>query len=738
MEVNEYLNMTVDELIRDFFTELINHPISAKTIIEEIARTPRYQNDDEFRTTILTAKGLILCMEGKTDQVILLTNQLISTSTNLELWALLSSNWNTLGVTYMKVGMFEKAIECFHHVVKNERKHDLLRLTASAYNNIGTIFLRNEAYERACKYFELAIDTLRNGIVFTDRYKLELQTYYGNLVIAYSEKEQLESIPAILKEIEDMDVDKATDSVKYLYYFAKMTYFFKLEEPEKAEISYLKAKKYISDDMFRLFLLTLAFLKKGLNFSLNHKLFEEELLLMERMQKTNRNFNDIVLYKVLREYYLKRGDLMKVENLSHKYIEYLEEEFKSIAHRQIESMMAMDDLMCKDDDMEAIRTKNTKLQLVVNETIKNKASLQKAYQQIDLINQLGKRITSTIQLNEVIDLIYRNVSENIPVTVFVLMVKNEENKDVLDTIAFYENGRIRPNVSIDLKNEKGIVAECYYNDKIISSCDKDYKKIFEEQRLSQKMDVNSAVYMPLRIDSEIIGVCSVQKFGGGVDIYTDEKISFLKELLPYLSIALNNAMKSRALEKEIQSHLRTQEELKKAYQQLKLISSLDGLTQINGRRVFGASLISFIEKAEKTKQSLSIIMIDIDNFKAYNDNYGHLEGDEVLKKVAKQFESIVMEAGGLSARFGGEEFIAACLGLSFEQAMELGEKIREGIFGLGLFHAFSAYQRVSVSVGVSVSEKISMEQRNEFIKEADHCLYEAKKTGKNKVVGKEI
>lgn len=130
--------------------------------------------------------------------------------------------------------------------------------------------------------------------------------------------------------------------------------------------------------------------------------------------------------------------------------------------------------------------------------------------------------------------------------------------------------------------------------------------------------------------------------------------------------------------------------------------------------------------------------MDIDNFKSYNDNYGHLEGDEVLKKVATLFDRIVRGVGGVAARFGGEEFIASCLALNYEEGMKLAEKIRTAIYDLELLHEYSSFQRVTASIGVVISKNISMEQNNQFIKDADNCLYEAKKRGRNQVVGKEI
>lgn len=737
MRKTQYLNMTYEELIHDFFTDIINNPTEGLELIEEISKSKRYLEDYSFRTTVLTARGISYCLGGKLHEAIALLSTLVKTTTSLKLWELVSRNWNTLGICYMTLGRYEKAVECYHNVVKVEKKQGLLRVTASAYSNIGSIFLMNKLVDKACKYYELALETIQKGGSEQARYHSEIQLYYANLALAYSEKGYLDPIPNYLEKIKELGINHSGIRVRHVYYTIRMIYSFYLKDMEEVKKCYRLAKENIStNNVFQLFTLMLEFVEKCVKFGVLQELYEEELLKLEDLQNLHSNLRNLFVYKKLREYYRKKGNTTKLEELNKDYIAFLENEVDNTASHQAESIHSIDEIMSKEDEIEGMKSRHTELELVAEEAIRHKNSLQKAYDQIDLINQLGKRITSSIKLNEVIELIYHNVSKNIPVTIFILMVKNEEKRDVLDTIAFYDNGEIIPNVSLNLQKVKGFVAECFYNNKIISSYDEEYKEFFEKQRMSQKADVQSAIYLPLNVDDEIIGICSIQDVNA--DVYTDEKIAFLKELLPYLSIALNNAIRSRNLEKEIQSHLETQKELKEVNKRLEVLSSLDGLTQINGRRVFGTKLIQMIEKAQKKKTSLCIIMMDIDNFKSYNDNYGHLEGDEVLKKVATLFDRIVRGVGGVAARFGGEEFIASCLALNYEEGMKLAEKIRTAIYDLELLHEYSSFQRVTASIGVVISKNISMEQNNQFIKDADNCLYEAKKRGRNQVVGKEI
>lgn len=737
MDINQYLTMSIEEIIKNFFTEVMNNYSEGLEKIEALSKTERYQTDYEFRMTIETARGVALSLAGESSKALSLTKVLIDNAASLKLWELVARNWNVQGIIYLNLGMHEKAVECFHNVVKIEKKYGLFRVTASAYSNIGSIFLTNSIYDRACKYYGLALETLQKYGEEQARYYSDLQYFYGNIALAYSEGGNVEAVPHYLELIKEIGIENKGKRIKYNYYYVKMIYHFYAGQYEEAKKAYIITRENVNqENEFDLLALAIDFIEKTAKYGVKDEFYANELLKLEELKESSRNISNIFIYSKLKEYYSEKNNQVKLEEVTRKYIEFLEKEVGYITVRQGEAIVTIDEMMRKDDEIEGILHKNTELELVANEAISHKNSLQKAYQRIDLINQLGKKLTSTTKLNEVVQLIYENISENLPTSAFLLLIKNEEREDALDTVFYYDEGVLMSNVSLDLKMVKGLFAECYYKNKIISSYDEEYRSFFEEQRLSQKADINSAIYLPLNVDDEVIGICSIQDVE--VNSYTDENIAFLKELLPYLSIALNNAIRSRNLEKEINSHLKTQEELKEANRRLEILSSLDELTQINGRRAFGNMLVKYLDRASKTDQSITIMMLDIDHFKNYNDNYGHLEGDEILKKVAKVFERVVNAAEGLPARFGGEEFIAAFVGLDYKGAMDLAEKVRSEIFNQNIPHAYTERGRVTVSIGVALDKSASPDEKNNLIKLADSCLYEAKKLGRNRVVGGKI
>lgn len=184
--------------------------------------------------------------------------------------------------------------------------------------------------------------------------------------------------------------------------------------------------------------------------------------------------------------------------------------------------------------------------------------------------------------------------------------------------------------------------------------------------------------------------------------------------------------------------LKIKRELEEKNAILARISSMDGLTQISSRRDFEERFREMLVQAKRRKTSVAVFMVDIDYFKKYNDTYGHLEGDEVLKRVARVFHDCLDSAGALSARFGGEEFIGAGSHLTLEQVEEIAQGICSRIRGLGIEHSGSPENTVTVSVGVVFSKVADLEMKSDLMKLADECLYEAKNTGKDRFVLKVI
>lgn len=174
-----------------------------------------------------------------------------------------------------------------------------------------------------------------------------------------------------------------------------------------------------------------------------------------------------------------------------------------------------------------------------------------------------------------------------------------------------------------------------------------------------------------------------------------------------------------------------------ANRELTRLSSVDGLTGIGNRRRFDETLLREWRRTSRAGQALSLLIVDVDCFKPFNDNYGHQVGDECLKAVARTLEQRLRRPTDLVARYGGEEFAAILPETAIDGAIGVAELMREGVESLGITHRFSlAGNVVTISIGVASTTPARGDETGiqRLIKAADDALYRAKRQGRNQVV----
>ncbi|SAL77223.1 diguanylate cyclase [Caballeronia terrestris] len=171
----------------------------------------------------------------------------------------------------------------------------------------------------------------------------------------------------------------------------------------------------------------------------------------------------------------------------------------------------------------------------------------------------------------------------------------------------------------------------------------------------------------------------------------------------------------------------------RAESELQLLARTDGLTGLNNRRTFGEVLDLEWRRARRARCVFSLLFVDIDRFKAYNDTYGHQAGDKALAAVAKCIGESIRRPGDTAARYGGEEFVVVLPNTPAAGASFIAEKIRVAISDLSLAHAGSEFGRVTASIGTASWDPESAMDVSDMLKDADRALYRAKAMGRNMV-----
>ncbi|MCL2230747.1 MAG: diguanylate cyclase [Treponema sp.] len=162
------------------------------------------------------------------------------------------------------------------------------------------------------------------------------------------------------------------------------------------------------------------------------------------------------------------------------------------------------------------------------------------------------------------------------------------------------------------------------------------------------------------------------------------------------------------------------------------LSMIDQLTDIPNRRNFEERIKSEWGRALRDQLPISILIIDLDKFKQYNDKYGHQQGDALLVAVANVFKETLKRPGDFAARWGGEEFIVLMQNTDLAGAQEIAEKIRSSIEKLETMYQGKTVTKITASIGINSRKRGQSSAINEFISRADLALYEAKNSGRNR------
>jgi two-component system chemotaxis family response regulator WspR len=179
----------------------------------------------------------------------------------------------------------------------------------------------------------------------------------------------------------------------------------------------------------------------------------------------------------------------------------------------------------------------------------------------------------------------------------------------------------------------------------------------------------------------------------------------------------------------------SQRQLMQSNLELQRLTTIDSLTGLSNRRHFDEYLAAEWKRAMRTQEPLSILMIDVDYFKDYNDSYGHLAGDMVLRGVAEAIQRSCRRQTDFAARFGGEEFVVVLGATALAECRRIAEDLRQDIEDLQTPHCRSGVGRyITVSIGIASGGAEYGQSMVSLVDAADKALYDAKKAGRNRVV----
>ncbi len=248
-----------------------------------------------------------------------------------------------------------------------------------------------------------------------------------------------------------------------------------------------------------------------------------------------------------------------------------------------------------------------------------------------------------------------------------------------------------------------------------------------EYALLKKMKINSFIGVPLSDGRKSFGLLACASLKSCVTMDEHQVI-----LLSQFAAAISGLLIS---EKNHIAMARLQNELLQVNERLQVLAETDELTGLVNRRPFKRELTRAVTGARRRKSQFAVMMVDIDFFKAYNDHYGHVQGDQALKQVAHALSTVVQRSDDCVARVGGEEFAILVLDANKQDLPKMAQRVVDAVANLEIEHSGSSIARVlTVSLGGVLVEPDDVLEPAKLLEMADACLYKAKNQGRNRAI----
>ncbi len=317
---------------------------------------------------------------------------------------------------------------------------------------------------------------------------------------------------------------------------------------------------------------------------------------------------------------------------------------------------------------------------------------------------IAQSLISTLDLSDVLNQILTVIKDTFGyMNCAILMIDKTKNKLYIKAAHGYTD-YVKKSILLDVGMKQGITSHVAASGKMFYAPDV-FKVPFY---VMGKRTVRSEAAIPLKIRNEVIGVLDIES--DRLNAFSEKDLRMFSVFATQAAIAIENA---------------------RLYDETKLLSLTDGLTKIANRRHFDLMLDSELRKARGYTRSLSLAMIDLDNFKHFNDRYGHQAGDRLLGNIARSLKDNIRDTDFV-ARYGGEEFAIIFPETGNEAALRVAERVRKSIEECTIFVKNAGPKYTTISIGIA-SFPINAQDCTGLIASADRALYRAKQLGKNRV-----
>ncbi len=638
---------------------------------------------------------------------------------------------NVRGIIYIYLRVYDKAFAHYQKGLVLARQIGDRDLESRLLNNTGEIYREHKDFATALDYYRLSLEA-QSGVQDFDAKSVP----FANLAATYLElgdlaNAELYAQQAIVIAREQNDQMVESVSLQYLGLVAKRR--------GRRE----QAIRYLSESL-AIYRSTREMIHAAEVLIELHRLHFEAGEVQQSLHYLQTALTDAAetdsqalkaaIYAELAAVHESLGDVeaaLSYHKQREQTMKIIEQEQREQRLRALGVQVAADESF---REKEAYRTLSQELDRKARELETRSRELEEAYSALEAISDIGKSITATFSLDRIFALVHERLQDLMEIDAFGIGLYHPE-QDAIEYVYLVEEGRPLRDPSVSLSSTTSFAVACFKRRKgilINSSSDDDISGYVERPASLRGTPMSAVMFQPLVLEEEAIGIISVQC--RKENVYNEQTLNVLGTLAAYLSIAIQNARKSEKLREEIRQRELAQHELQRLNSELASLSNRDGLTSIANRRHFDEFLQHIWGSALRQQFPLSLLMIDVDCFKEYNDSYGHLSGDEVLKRIAQVLKKCAKRGTDLAARFGGDEFAVLLGDTGASGAQQVASDVQQALADCSIAHGASEIcAHVTISIGVATIIPTRETQPCELVTRGDQALYQAKQTGRNRV-----
>jgi len=330
---------------------------------------------------------------------------------------------------------------------------------------------------------------------------------------------------------------------------------------------------------------------------------------------------------------------------------------------------------------------------------------------MEMLSEVSRTALEETDLESLLDRVVRYIYDRFPMEVVTIVMYEPDQQRFVQTAAA---GEITLVDQDHAPVTRGLIGRCITTG--TTQLASDVRSDPDYIQLNPRVVAELAV--PIRCEGEILGAMNLES--ASADVFRSANVLGFEAFADQVAGAIRMASMKRRLE---QANL-----------ELQRLSTTDSLTGLANRRSFDDRFQDEWRRAIRSRSPASLLFIDVDSFKAYNDLHGHQQGDTCLREIATALRGALHRATDFVARYGGEEFAVLLTDTNSEDALRVGEILRSTIQQLGMTHEASPNQVVTISVGCATATPLNGSTPEQLMRRADDALYNAKRDGRNCIV----